>query len=102
VNGAVGLLSSGNWHLCQAAVDTVLRGGVLRPFPPDLLARALAGPPCAAAFIPAMDPTTMMSFWRNQQTQTTSLGSSEMSGITTEENDRDALGQNRKLLNLFV
>lgn len=31
VNGAVGLLSSGNWHICQAAVDTVLRGGSLRP-----------------------------------------------------------------------
>ncbi|KAJ0086784.1 hypothetical protein Patl1_08837 [Pistacia atlantica] len=24
VDGAVGLLSSGNWHLCQAAVETVL------------------------------------------------------------------------------
>lgn len=31
VNGAVGLLWTGNWQLCQAAVDTVLRGGVLRP-----------------------------------------------------------------------
>ncbi|KAE8658856.1 LOB domain-containing protein 39 [Hibiscus syriacus] len=31
VNGAVGLLSSGNWHICQAAVDTVLQGGALRP-----------------------------------------------------------------------
>ncbi|KAK8683911.1 hypothetical protein V6N13_039956 [Hibiscus sabdariffa] len=31
VNGAVGLLSSGNWHICQAAVETVLQGGTLRP-----------------------------------------------------------------------
>ncbi|PQP93515.1 LOB domain-containing protein 39 [Prunus yedoensis var. nudiflora] len=31
VNGAVGLLSSGNWHVCQSAVETVLSGGVLRP-----------------------------------------------------------------------
>ncbi|KAJ0025680.1 hypothetical protein Pint_08658 [Pistacia integerrima] len=31
VDGAVGLLSSGNWHLCQAAVETVLAGGTLRP-----------------------------------------------------------------------
>ncbi|XWS24131.1 hypothetical protein CRYUN_Cryun28dG0074300 [Craigia yunnanensis] len=31
VNGAVGLLSSGNWHICQAAVDTVLQGGALLP-----------------------------------------------------------------------
>ncbi|XP_010939132.1 LOB domain-containing protein 38 [Elaeis guineensis] len=31
VNGAVGLLWSGNWHLCCAAVETVLRGGTLLP-----------------------------------------------------------------------
>lgn len=36
VNGAVGLLWTGNWHVCQAAVETVLRGGTLRPIP-DLL-----------------------------------------------------------------
>ncbi|KAK9270306.1 hypothetical protein L1049_025884 [Liquidambar formosana] len=33
VNGAVGLLSTGNWHVCQAAVETVLSGGILRPIP---------------------------------------------------------------------
>ncbi|KAL2906421.1 LOB domain-containing protein 38 [Bienertia sinuspersici] len=31
VSGAVGLLWTGNWHVCQAAVETVLRGGTLRP-----------------------------------------------------------------------
>lgn len=31
VNGAVGLLWTGNWKECQAAVETVLRGGTLRP-----------------------------------------------------------------------
>lgn len=31
MNGAVGLLSSGNWHICEAAVETVLAGGVPRP-----------------------------------------------------------------------
>ncbi|XP_073126996.1 LOB domain-containing protein 37-like [Henckelia pumila] len=31
VNGAVGLLWTGNWHVCQAAVETVLRGGALKP-----------------------------------------------------------------------
>ncbi|KAE8728288.1 LOB domain-containing protein 39 [Hibiscus syriacus] len=31
VNGAVGLLSCGKWHICQAAVETVLQGGTLRP-----------------------------------------------------------------------
>nr|GMC62730.1 LOB domain-containing protein 37 [Ipomoea batatas] len=33
VNGAVGLLWTGNWHVCQAAVETVLRGGALQPIP---------------------------------------------------------------------
>ncbi|KAK4476981.1 hypothetical protein RD792_016182 [Penstemon davidsonii] len=32
VNGAVGLLGMGNWHVCQSAVETVLRGGVLSDF----------------------------------------------------------------------
>ena len=31
VNGAVGLLWTGKWHECQAAVETILRGGTLRP-----------------------------------------------------------------------
>ncbi|KAF7840748.1 LOB domain-containing protein 37-like [Senna tora] len=33
VNGAVGLLWAGNWHLCQLGVDKVLRGGALTPLP---------------------------------------------------------------------
>ncbi|CAL5071992.1 unnamed protein product [Urochloa decumbens] len=31
VSGAVGLLGAGSWHLCQAAVEAVLRGGGIRP-----------------------------------------------------------------------
>ena len=31
VNGAFGMLWTVNWHVCQAAVETVLRGGTLRP-----------------------------------------------------------------------
>ncbi|XP_055834700.1 LOB domain-containing protein 38-like [Solanum dulcamara] len=31
VTGAVGLLSTGNWHVCQKAVQTVLAGGNLQP-----------------------------------------------------------------------
>lgn len=44
VSGAVGLLWTGNWHVCQAAVDTVLRGGTLRPIP-EFLAGAPPSPP---------------------------------------------------------
>ncbi|XP_047307466.1 LOB domain-containing protein 39-like [Impatiens glandulifera] len=31
IGGAVGLMTSRNWNLCQMAVDTVLAGGVIRP-----------------------------------------------------------------------
>lgn len=34
VTGAVGLLCTGNWTLCQAAVDTVLSGGSFTPILP--------------------------------------------------------------------
>ncbi|XP_030553506.2 LOB domain-containing protein 37-like [Rhodamnia argentea] len=33
VGGAVGLIRTGNWRLCQSAVDTVLRGGALHALP---------------------------------------------------------------------
>ncbi|KAJ8513992.1 hypothetical protein OPV22_004426 [Ensete ventricosum] len=33
VAGATGLLWTGNWHLCQAAVATVLGGGTIHPLP---------------------------------------------------------------------
>ncbi|CAK9166816.1 unnamed protein product [Ilex paraguariensis] len=32
-NGAVGLLWTGNWHLCQSVVETVLRGRVVHVLP---------------------------------------------------------------------
>jgi hypothetical protein len=41
VFGAVGLLSTGNWHLCREAVETVLRGGTLQPSPLRLLSSSL-------------------------------------------------------------
>lgn len=31
MNGAVGLIWSRKWHLCQEAVETVLRGGTIHP-----------------------------------------------------------------------
>ncbi|WCJ31369.1 LOB domain-containing protein 37 [Euphorbia peplus] len=53
VNGAVGLLWTGNWNVCQAAVETVLRGGALRPLPELLL--ATGGSPSPS---PASDETS--------------------------------------------
>lgn len=37
VNGAVGLLWTGNWHVCQAAVQTVLCGGSLCQMPESIV-----------------------------------------------------------------
>ncbi|KAK3020754.1 hypothetical protein RJ639_047882 [Escallonia herrerae] len=37
VNGAIGLMSTGNWQVCQAAVETVLAGGKLSPLMPEIL-----------------------------------------------------------------
>ncbi|KAE9457237.1 hypothetical protein C3L33_10864, partial [Rhododendron williamsianum] len=37
VYGALGLLSTGNWHLGQAAVETVLNGGTVRPIGAGIL-----------------------------------------------------------------
>lgn len=37
VSGAVGLLSTGNWHVCVQAVETVLSGGALQPIATDFL-----------------------------------------------------------------
>ncbi|AEE78609.1 LOB domain-containing protein 38 [Arabidopsis thaliana] len=45
VNGAVGLLWTGNWNVCQAAVETVLRGGSLKPIPELLNGGGFAGFP---------------------------------------------------------
>ncbi|KAK3035731.1 hypothetical protein RJ639_033433 [Escallonia herrerae] len=33
VSGAIGLLGTGNWPVCQSAVETVLRGGMVRAMP---------------------------------------------------------------------
>jgi Lateral organ boundaries (LOB) domain len=40
VSGAIGLMWSGNWDLCEAAVDTVLSGGSLRPIDDDVCGNA--------------------------------------------------------------
>ncbi|KAG2316928.1 hypothetical protein Bca4012_067822 [Brassica carinata] len=51
VNGAIGMLWTGNWSICQAAVETVFRGGSLRPVPELLIhgAGGFAGFPSATS-----------------------------------------------------
>lgn len=48
--GSVGLLWSGNWHICQAAVENVLKGYPLQPV--NLLEIDSPPPPAAAAAAP--------------------------------------------------
>ncbi|KAJ7967563.1 putative LOB domain-containing protein [Quillaja saponaria] len=40
VTGAVGLLWTGNWHICQLGVEIVLRGGALNLLPEEYLSSA--------------------------------------------------------------
>ncbi|KAJ6366759.1 hypothetical protein OIU77_003190 [Salix suchowensis] len=65
VNGAAGLLWTGNWHVCQAAVETVLRGGALLPMPGSLTGGGGGSPP------PSSDETSEVEvactdMWRLQ------------------------------------
>ncbi|KAJ4714745.1 putative LOB domain-containing protein [Melia azedarach] len=62
VNGAVGLLWTGNWHVCQAAVETVLRGGTLRPMT-DLL-NGGAGSSAAASDEASEAEVTCTEIWK--------------------------------------
>lgn len=67
VNGAIGMLWTGNWNVCQAAVETVLRGGSLRPIP-ELLAHGgggFAGFPTATSEEASEICTEMLSLQHN-------------------------------------
>ncbi|XP_071706397.1 LOB domain-containing protein 37-like [Rutidosis leptorrhynchoides] len=55
VNGAVGLLWTGNWRVCQASVETVLRGGTLRP-----MTELIDGFPMMPENGDSSDPVTQM------------------------------------------
>ncbi|GLT25172.1 hypothetical protein SLA2020_003190 [Shorea laevis] len=59
VNGAIGLLWMGNWHVCQVAVETVLLGGTLWP-----LSELMVSPP-------ASDETSEATWTDTQKLQET-------------------------------
>eukprot|EP00250_Pteridium_aquilinum_P005620 c15690_g1_i1 orf=420-1460(+) len=67
VFGAVGLLWSGNWGVCQSAVETVLKGGSLRPAAsclPALPAKSAHPVACRSKLPPHTHPssTPIISF----------------------------------------
>uniref|UniRef100_A0A1J3E0L4 LOB domain-containing protein 37 n=1 Tax=Noccaea caerulescens TaxID=107243 RepID=A0A1J3E0L4_NOCCA len=66
VNGAIGMLWMGNWNICQAAVETVLRGGSLRPIP-ELLTHGggFAGFPSATSEEASEICTEMLNLQQN-------------------------------------
>ncbi|XP_041009873.1 LOB domain-containing protein 37-like [Juglans microcarpa x Juglans regia] len=64
VNGAVGLLWTGNWHVCQAAVETVLRGGALRPIPELLHSGGAPSSTPASDETSEADEVTCTDMWR--------------------------------------
>ncbi|KAE8725751.1 LOB domain-containing protein 39 [Hibiscus syriacus] len=130
VNGAVGLLSGGNWHVCQAAVETVLQGGTLRPvsgssWTPScneswdrlcvnscnyeskpLMMMMIGNQSGSTASDLGLSLTAKMSGERrreeeNKREKTATFYSEETEITTFESNDNEET-QDRKILNLFV
>lgn len=50
IYGSVGLLWSGNWQMCQSAVDAVLKGAPIVQIPCEAAATAAPMPPSSAAY----------------------------------------------------
>ncbi|XP_058081439.1 LOB domain-containing protein 39-like [Magnolia sinica] len=110
VNGAVGLLWTGNWHVCQAAVETVLRGDTLRPLTEE--------PPVPESGEIQRDPYGRSAAMRVEKLQGSDLDLCLRSGSTagmkrrpvTPNSDGSVTtcaesgggGGDRKMLNLFV
>ncbi|XP_009393840.2 LOB domain-containing protein 37 [Musa acuminata AAA Group] len=112
VGGAVGLLWTGNWHLCQGAVDTVLRGGALRPLPSvkDGFPLAAEAKRCKAVPSPPPDGACDLDLclsplypagWHKAQRPATPSMNSEGS-VTTTTSGESSAGVEPRLLNLFV
>ena len=119
VNGAVGLLWSGNWHVCQAAVDTVLAGGVIQPFPEvmtpvfDESSHTMSTQLPRTLPVPILDPSripeyshfnkTSLEASRRRSGDSTPLALSLVSG-ESEMTSYDGIcsRSQKKLLNLFV
>ncbi|GER51477.1 LOB domain-containing protein [Striga asiatica] len=94
IGGAVGLLTTGNWHICQAAVDTVLAGGELQP-----LAVGITAPAGDRAPVTMDGPAGGWGCVDN----TVSFGGSDFSEVSGSE-DNGAVradGEKPNLLNLF-
>ncbi|KAI8550067.1 hypothetical protein RHMOL_Rhmol06G0075500 [Rhododendron molle] len=104
VNGALGLLSTGNWHLCQVAVKTVLSGGALRPIGAGIVTPAQTE--AFHSFQKWYDNSTSKESDQEKSSVTMSFDSEE-SGVFIsfdgcDYDVKDVCGEEPKLLNLFV
>ncbi|KAI3407729.1 LOB domain-containing protein [Psidium guajava] len=95
VNGAVGLLWTGNWHVCQAAVETVLRGGSLRAMP-ELLDGGGASLPASDEASEAGD--TRADAWKLRDPNPGSRFSTSRSRVSPKRKRLDDAADNAKLL----
>ncbi|PSR99902.1 LOB domain-containing protein [Actinidia chinensis var. chinensis] len=109
VNGAVGLLSTGNWHVCQAAVNTVLAGGTLRPLTSPILTHEASD---------AFDSPTIWNFqkWCSEASQRQPYDLKKAAAMLSDSEESEMVvgfeggdygaeklrAEEPKLLNLFV
>lgn len=97
VNGAVGLLWTGNWPVCQAAVETVLRGGSLRAMP-ELLDGGGGGGSLPASDEASEAGDTCADAWKLRDPNPGSRFSTSRSRISPKRKRLDAAADNAKLL----
>lgn len=97
MNGAVGLLWTGSWHVCQAAVETVLRGGSLRAMP-ELLEGGGGGASLRASDEASEAGDTCADAWKLHDPNPGSRFSTSRSRVSPKRNRLDAAADNAKLL----
>ncbi|XP_058221205.1 LOB domain-containing protein 39-like [Rhododendron vialii] len=112
VNGVLGLLSTGNWHICQMAVKTVLSGGTLRPMgagiPTPQTCELASDDFRATRKWYDIDNTKQSDLEKNEMTISFNSDSEESAGsmISFDGGDYEVKtslgGEEPKLLNLFV
>lgn len=89
VNGAMGLLSTGNWHLCEAGVQTVLAGGSPAPLGDETWIQEVDE--SSEVF---QDKGAWAMMMRQKQTDPSSSNATRQENVTTSCDEP-------KLLNLF-
>ncbi|CAM8936556.1 hypothetical protein QQ045_013920 [Rhodiola kirilowii] len=102
VSGAVGLLSTGNWHLCKAAVDSVLFGRSPQPLPEFLFTVTATSTPKTDENNNNNKPSRGLERRRHGKKSIWSSFASELSSSDGRRNEDSGEGSGVKVLNLFV